>query len=477
MYILRTNFRTLATAAILAAMAGAPAVALAQDTAKPAAQPAAQGAKPAAPQRQMQQPEYDAYNAAQVDLGKGDFTKALADLDSWKQKFPKSDYANDGKAAYIFAYAGAKQPSKAIAAAGELLSGDIDALFPDPKGGPLVVVRVLFTVLQAVTTLPNPTPDEAAIVGKAADLLLKYNRKAEGYSDDQWKQLHGQADPLARQAQYYLLVAPGVDALQKKNYDAAEGVFRKALQAFPDSATVASNLAAALVGEYIAKTHPEKFPEALYMYARAASVDPTAGGVTKEWQTTGPGNPTKSLTNYYTQFHGSTDGIDDLKALAAKSPTPPEGFTVKSFAEVENDKHATFAAAHPDLARWLEVKKALVEGGEAYFKDNVAEAGMPKLKGKVLDGKPACNSKELTLALSDDTTAEVTLKLDTPLKGKPTAGVDITWEGAVAKAFTPTPFNLTMEIEQDKIEGLEKKACVPTAPGVRRPAAPATKKQ
>ena len=78
---------------------------------------------------------------------------------------------------------------------------------------------------------------------------------------------------------------------------------------------------------------------------------------------------------------GSTDGIDDLKALAAKSPTPPEGFTVKSFAEVENDKHAAFAAAHPDLARWLEVKKALVDGGEAYFKDNVAEAGMPKLKG------------------------------------------------------------------------------------------------
>jgi len=62
-------------------------------------------------------------------------------------------------------------------------------------------------------------------------------------------------------------------------------------------------------------------------------------------------------------------------------------------------------------------------------------------------------------------------------RGRATILSTITWEGAVAKAFTPTPFNLTMEIEQDKIEGLEKKACVPTAPGVRRPAAPATKKQ
>ena len=114
----------------------------------------------------VQQPEYDAYNAAQVDLGKGDFAKALADLDSWRQKFPKSDYANDGKAAYVFAYAGAKQPSKAIAAAGELLSGDIDSLFPDPKGGPLVVVRVLFTVLQAVTTLPAPTADRRPSSGR-----------------------------------------------------------------------------------------------------------------------------------------------------------------------------------------------------------------------------------------------------------------------------------------------------------------------
>jgi tetratricopeptide (TPR) repeat protein len=470
-YILQKNFKAMAAAAILtAAIAGAPGWALAQG----AAQPAAQAAKPAAPQRQMLQPEYDAYNAAQVDLGKGDFTKALADLDAWRQKFPKSAYANDGKAAYVFAYAGAKQPAKAVDLAGELLSGDIDSLFPDPKGGPLVVVRVLFTVSQAITLVPVPTADEAATAQKAADLLLKYSRKAEGYSDDQWKQLHGQVDPLAKQAIYYITVAPGVDALQKKDFATAEAAFRKALQSFPDNAAVAAYLGAALVGQY--KTNPEKFPEALYMYARAASVDPTAGSVTKEWQTTGPGNPTKSLTSYYTQFHGSADGLDDLKALAVKSPTPPAGFTVKSSAEVEKDKHDAFVAAHPDLARWLEVKKALTDGGDAYFKDNVAEAAMPKLKGKVLDGKPACNSKQLIVALSDDTTPEVTLILDTPVKGKPTAGVDITWEGAIAKSFTATPFNLSMEMEQAKIEGLEKKACVPTPP-VRRTPAPAAKKQ
>ena len=49
----------------------------------------------------------------------------------------------------------------------------------------------------------------------------------------------------------------------------------------------------------------------------------------------------------------------------------------------------------------------------------MADAQMPKLKGKVLDGKPACNSKSLIVALSDDKTPEVTLVLDTPVKGKP----------------------------------------------------------
>jgi tetratricopeptide (TPR) repeat protein len=462
---------------LAAIVAATPALALAQDAAKPPTQ----AAKPAVPAKKMQQGEYDMYNAALVDIGKNppDFTKALADLDAWKQKFPTSDYAVDGKVQYIRAYAGAKQPAKAIDMAGELLSGNIDSLFPDPKGGPGLVLAVLMTASQsAIGMVQANTPltaDETATVRKAADMLLHYNRKAEGYTDDQWAQLHVQVDPLARQALYSVTVAPGIEALQKKDYATAEDAFRKALQQYPENATVAFNLAATLVGEYIAdpSANGKKFPEALYLYARAASVDPKTGGVTPEWQTNGPA---KSLTTYYTQFHGSTEGMDDLKALAAKSPAPPEGFTIKSGVEIEKEKNDAFVAAHPDLARWLEIKKLLTTGGESYFKESMADAAMPKLKGKLLEGKPACNSKELIVALSDDTTPEVTLKLDTPLKGKPATGVDITYEGAVAKAFTASPFNLTMEMEQAKIDGLEKSPCA-AAPGTKKAAPPATKKQ
>lgn len=470
MHTLRKHFRAMAGAAILtAAMAVVPVLALAQEAAKPATQEA----KPAVPEKKITPAEYDLYNAAQVSLNSRDYAKAIAGLDAWKQKFPNSDYAADGKAAYVQAYAGANQFAKAIDAAGEMLSGDIDSLFPNPKDGPLVVLRVLVAVCQSALKLQNATPEESATVRKAAGLLLKYSRKAEGFSDDQWTQIHAGADPLAKQALYIITVTPGVEALTKKNYEAAEAVFRAAIKDYPDNAVVANYLAASLLGEYIAGKHPEQFPEALYLFARAASLDPTASGMDKTWQA----GVAKSLTSYYTKFHGSDDGLADLKALAVKSPTPPEGFTVKTGAEVDRDKQEAFAKEHPELAQWQATKKALTEGGEAYFKESMADAAMPKLKGKVLDGKPACNSKSLILALSDDKTPEVTLVLDTPVKGKPTVGVDITYEGAIAKAFTATPFNLTMEMEQAKVEGIEKSPCPPRPPVTKKLAPPVTKKQ
>ena len=467
MYIFQKQLKTVAAVAMLsAALAGAPL--WGQEAAKPAGQ---EPAKPAAPAKKLAEGEYDLYNAALVDLGKNDFTKGLADLDAWKQKFPSSDYSPERQAQYVRAYAGSKQPDKAMDIASDLLKGkaddvqkgSIDDLFPDPKSGPRVVLQVLVTAVQAIQQIPNPTADQAATAQKAAELLLQYNRKAEGYSDDQWKQLHAQVDPMARQAQFFLVMAPGVDALQKKDYENAEALFRKALAQYPDNAAVAADLAAAIVGEYIDKKHPEKFPEALFYYARASSMDPKTSGVTKEWQD----NVAKSLTDYYTKYHGSDEGLADLKAAAAKSPNPPEGFAIKTGAELEKEKHDAFVSTHPDLARWLEVKQALTTGGESYFKDNMADAAMPLFRGKVLEGKPACNSRELVVALSDDTTPEVTLKLDTPLRGKPVPG-EVTFEGAVAKTFTASPFMLTMNMDPTKIQGLEKGACGATPPPAKK---------
>jgi len=92
---------------------------------------------------------------------------------------------------------------------------------------------------------------------------------------------------------------------------------------------------------------------------------------------------------------------------------------------------------------------------------------VPKLKGTLVEAKPACRSKELLVALSDAKNPEVTLKLDAALTGKPETGTEIQWE-AVPSAFSKEPFMLTMDTEKAKIEGLKVTPC---APPVRRGAA------
>ena len=57
--------------------------------------------------------------------------------------------------------------------------------------------------------------------------------------------------------------------------------------------------------------------------------------------------------------------------------------------------------------------------------------------------------------------AEITLRLDATLTGKPVAGSEIQWSGGVPSAFTKVPFMLTMDIEKAKTETLEGTAASP----------------
>ena len=63
-----------------------------------------------APQKNYQnQGEYEIYNEVTKDFAGNNFTKAIADLDTWKQKYPVSDYSPDGEVLYVKSYMGAKQ--------------------------------------------------------------------------------------------------------------------------------------------------------------------------------------------------------------------------------------------------------------------------------------------------------------------------------------------------------------------------------
>ena len=414
------------------------------------------------------QGEYDIYN--QVIKDAANPAKQLQDLDTWAQKYPESDFKDDRAFFYISAYNGTNQPGKVVDTAAQLLAKDLNAAFKDPRQ----VISILYLAALNIQKDPSPSQEQLAIGGKAAHQLLDFtptyftaDKKPAGTSDSDWNTARNQLDGVAKLALVFVAMAPGNKAMASNPKDpatcaTAEAVYTKALQEYPDSAQIAYSLAGALRCQQTVK--PEKVQQAIYLYARAAALDPSKGGFADPKARQGIETYVQTV---YKNFHGSEEGLDQLKQLAVQSPLPPADFKLKTASEIAAEKEAEFAKSNPQLALWMGVKKQLTDAsGDQYFEGQLKNAAVPKLKGTLVDGKPACRSKELLVAISDAHNAEVTLKLDAALSGKPDTGTEIQWEG-VPSAFTKEPFMLTMDTEKAKVEGLKVTPCAP----VRRPAA------
>jgi hypothetical protein len=414
----------------------------------------------AAKQKQSKdQGEFDIYNDVIKEVSTNNFTKALTDLDTWKQKYPDSDYKDDREVLYVQAYNGAKQPAKALDAAAPLLARDLDAVFTDPVSGPQQVVKVLFSASLAAQQVPNPSAGELATGAKAAQMLLDYNRKPANVSDADWVMLRAQLQTVAKAALISVALKPGTAAMEKHDYAGAEAAFAEALQKYPDSGQIAYQLGASELAQQ--STAPAKVPAGIYEIARAVALDPAKGGLADA--------ATRSqidayLKKIYTTYHGSGESLDALKQQALASPTPPAAFTLKSQAQIEQEKQAQFAKDHPELALWQGIKSQLSsDAGTQYFETQLKDTAVPKLKGVLVDAKPACKSKELLVAVPmPDTnppyTAEIALKLDAPLTGRPQAKAEFSWEG-VPSGFSKNPFLLTMSVEKAKLTDLKTEPC------------------
>jgi len=421
----------------------------------------AQPAKPAAHQKAVKdQIEYDLYNTAIKDVQAQNFAKAITDLETWKQKYPNSDFKDDREVYLIQAYAGARQPAKALDTAAQLLNRDLTKVFDDPKSGPQEVVKVLFTSVVAVQQIPSPTPDELAAAAKAAHMLLDYDTKPEGASDADWTKARDQMQVAAKGALMYLAMKPGADAMQSRNYPAAEAAFTKALEQFPDSGQIAYQLGASQVAQQAAD--PGKVSSGIYEIARGATLDPAKGGIADP---KARAEVNAYLKKIYTTWHGSDEGLDQLRQQALASPTPPAGFHIKTAAEIATEKEAEFEKTNPELALWMKLKSQLVDTqGDQYFQSQLKDTAVPQLRGTLVEAKPACHPRELLVAVplppaagaAENSAApalqpEITLKLEAPLSGKPEPNTEFHWEG-VPTEFTKDPFMLTMTVEKDKLD-------------------------
>ena len=410
------------------------------------------------------QGEYDIFNQTLKDAANP--AQQIKDLDTWTQKYPDSDYKDDRLYYYIGAYNGAKQPAKVLEIGSQLMARDLKSVFKDPKQGPQQVLTVLYQMSVNILNIPNASADQLAAGEKAARALADYAgeyftaaNKPAGTSDADWAKTKSDVTNLSKAVLMNLASRPGNDAMTKyaadKNADnckTAETAYTNALKQFPDSAALAYGLGRAQVCLY--KIQPDKISAGLYEVARAVAIDPSLGG------TADAKAIDKYLGTLYTQYHGADDdGLKQLKDMAKASPLPPADFKIKSAAEIAHEKEEEFKKTNPQLALWMGIKSQLADqGGEQYFAGSLKDAQVPKLKGTVVEGKPACRSKELLVAISDATHPEVSLKLDAALTGKPEAGAEIQWEG-VPSAFTKDPFLLTMDTEKAKIENLKSSPC------------------
>ena len=353
-----------------------------------------------------------------------------------------------------------------LGAAAEVMSQGVDTVFSQPGLGPQQAFMFLLSTVSAFTRVTDPTPDELTLGVNAAKALQETipnfftaANKPAGTTDARWAEGRTAMEKMAMRALTYpaiLAAKPGADAMDRyavskdvKECVAAESSYKKALEQYPEDAAIAYQLGRALRCQQAASSR--KVEEALYEFARAATLDPTLGG---------PMDP-KALQTYlenaYILYHGSLEGIDRLMQQAKGSPLPPAGFAIETAA-------AMAAKFNPQLALWLAIKRGLEDAdGVRYFENKLKDSAVPPMKGTLVEAKPACKSKELLVAIplpdqQGNPVAEITLKLDAPLTGKPEAGATIQWTG-VPKAFTKDPFMLTIEVEEAKWENLKTTPC------------------
>lgn len=385
------------------------------------------------------QGEYDIYNS--VAGAANDPNKQLQLLQTWKEKYPDSDFKEDRAVMVVQDYAKLGKPAEAIKA-----SQDVLAI--NPKN-----LTALVTIVNNAVHVNPPTPDTLAAGEKAANSLIAdiESMKPAGVKDSDWTAAKSQVQELA----YKTL---GWTKMQQKQNDEAEKSFRQCLTMNPQDAQVSYWLGTVMYAQ-------KKFAPALFEFARAASY--TGQGALPDNVRT---STDQFLTRAYTGYHGSADGLDALKKQATAAALPPDDLKIDSVTDIEGGKQASeeeFRKAHPDIGLWRTLHDALrADGGEAYFNEHVKDALLPPEGGafKVFKGKVVSmdNPKELVLAIDDQDgpTGDATLVFEAPIKGKLDPGAEITFSGS-PQSYAKDPFMIKFAVDRKNVTGLPAAAPAP----------------
>lgn len=368
--------------------------------------------------------EYELFVAVTKET---DQNKKIGLLNTWKEKYPDSDYKQERLAAILETYRQLNNPQKMWETGKEILEGD-------PKN-----VNALYWLALLTESLPV-TPDTLSTGQKAAEGLLA-SEKPEAVKPEDWGKMKKETTVIAQKTLGFI-------ATQQKDFKKAEEHYRKVLESSPNFAQVSYALGMAIYQQ----KDPDRQSEVLFHFARAASL--TGVGAFADAQR----KPVDSFfVKAYNTFHGSSEGLEEVRKLAVASPFPPPGFKILSKAEVDLEKQQKLAEANPALALWEQIREAiLAPDGQTYFNEKVKGAELPggvnnitKFKGKVVSQSPERAPKEIILAVGLKGEPDCKLIMPAPLPYPAEPGTEVEFSGIPSELSTD-PYQLTFDIAERK---------------------------
>lgn len=391
--------------------------------------------------------EYDLYDKISKTQ---DPKQQIQLLQTWLDKYPQSDYANERLTFWILALS--KMAQSDPTAAQQLLGKASDLLKLDPKNFRAAYFIALYGPRVGGA---SPTADVQSEVDSAAHTVLdNLPTKPANVSDADWTKAKNQIIDIAYGALAW-------DDTTKKDAAGAEDVYKTSLTNDPTQAGVSAAYAKALYED-------KKIPQALFEYARAGAYD--GPGALPD---AGKQQALNFFKTEYKNYHGSDDGADQIIAQAKTSAIPPDGFTIVSVNESAAKQADVLNAriqSDPAFGMWYAIKQSLQDKGDAFFESDVKDAEIPggannvkDFSGTVISLDPADRPTKVVLGVEDPTKPDATLEFSAPL---PPEALDTVKVGSkigfsgVADSYVKDPYMLTFKD--------------PTIPGVKTTAPPKT---
>ncbi|HEV2112550.1 MAG TPA: hypothetical protein VGR50_00290 [Terriglobales bacterium] len=373
--------------------------------------------------------EYNSYVAA---IGMSDSGQKAAALEQFVAQYPNSVMKGDALQQIMGAYQQANNIPKAADAATKLLQAEPN--------------NVAALYLLALINKANAQTGNA----QAAAAARQYGERG-------LQALPGFTKPDAMGADAYESArkqmaagfngAAGFGAFMAKDYPAAQKYLSAAVQATPDDFLTNYQLAAAYL-----EMKPLN-PLGFWYGARAISLSKSSPQVNTQI--------TKYVQTKYENYHGGTDGWDQILAAAASSSNPPANFTVTQ--ETPATRAAKIASSGDpktmDFGSW----QIVLTDADPQVADNFWNQikGVPQaFQAKVIE---ADKGKLLVAATVDAMTAnkadtEITMAAPIPVKLIPKVGETIGVQG-VPMSYDKNPYLLHMD--QGKLVVAKKKPAAP----------------